>query len=120
MHHLHGGNSNGTSYDGTSPFTSRTNPSNYDLSAPNPTYFAELDALINLAAMYNLAVVLDPIETGGWLETLENNGSAKAYNYGVYLGNRYVGLPTSSGRAATTFRPSLPIRPITISFTKSC
>ena len=42
--------------------------------------------------MYNLAVVLDPIETGGWLETLENNGSAKAYNYGVYLGNRYRGF----------------------------
>ena len=84
-----GGNGNGTAYDGTPPFTSGTNPSNYDLSTPNPAYFAELDALVSLAASYNLAVVLDPIETGGWLVTLENNGPSKAYNYGVYLGNRY-------------------------------
>lgn len=84
-----GGNGNGTSYSGTPPFTSGTNPSNYDLSAPNPAYFAELDALVHLAANYNLNVVLDPIETGGWLGTLENNGPAKAYNYGAYLGNRY-------------------------------
>lgn len=84
-----GGNGNGTAYDGTPPFTSGTNPSNYDLSTPNPAYFAELDALINLASSDHLAVVLDPIETGGWLVTLENNGPQKAYNYGVYLGQRY-------------------------------
>lgn len=84
-----GGNGNGTAYDGTPPFTSGTDPSNYDLSTPNPVYFAELDALINLAASDHLAVVLDPIETGGWLVTLENNGPPKAYAFGVYLGNRY-------------------------------
>jgi hypothetical protein len=84
-----GGNGSGTAYDGTPPFTSGTSPSNYDLSTPNPAYFAELDALVNLAANYHLAVVLDPIETGGWLVTLENNGAAKAFTYGAYLGNRY-------------------------------
>ncbi|MFZ0314659.1 MAG: DUF4038 domain-containing protein [Candidatus Korobacteraceae bacterium] len=84
-----GGNGNGTAYDGTPPFTSGTDPSNYDLSTPNSGYFAELDSLVNLAASYHLAVVLDPIETGGWLVTLENNGPSKAYNFGVYLGNRY-------------------------------
>ena len=73
-----GGNGNGTAYDGTPPFTSGTDPSNYDLSTPNPAYFAELDALVNVAASYHLAVLLDPIETGGWLVTLENNGPAKA------------------------------------------
>src|SRR5215472_8926522 len=73
-----GGNSNGTAHDGTPPFTSGTNPTNYDLSTPNPAYFAKLDALINLAATYHLAVLLDPIETGGWLVTLENNGPSKA------------------------------------------
>ncbi len=87
-----GGNGNGTAYDGTPPFTSGTDPSNYDLSTPNPAYFAELDALVSLAATDHLAVLLDPIETGGWLVTLENNGPAKAYNYGVYLGNRYRGF----------------------------
>ena len=84
-----GGNGNGTAYDGTAPFTSGTDPSNYDLSTPNPAYFAELDALVNLAARYRLNVLLDPIETGGWLVTLENNGPSKAYNFGAYLGNRY-------------------------------
>jgi hypothetical protein len=37
----------------------------------------------------DLVVFLDPIETGGWLVTLENNGSTEAFNYGVYIGNRY-------------------------------
>ena len=84
-----GGNGSGTSYNGIAPFTSGTDPSNYDLSTPNPAYFAELDALVNLAANYHLAVMLDPIETGGWLVTLENNGPTKAYNFGAYLGSRY-------------------------------
>ncbi|MGB6689133.1 MAG: DUF4038 domain-containing protein, partial [Terracidiphilus sp.] len=84
-----GGNSAGTAFDGTPPFTSGSSPSNYDLSTPNSAYFAELDSMINLAASYGLVVFLDPIETGGWLGTLENNGATKAYNYGAYLGNRY-------------------------------
>jgi hypothetical protein len=87
-----GGNGNGTAYDGTPPFTSGTDPSNYDLSTPNPAYFAQLDALVSLAASYHLAVLVDPIETGGWLVTLENNGPTKAFNYGVYLGSRYRGF----------------------------
>ncbi len=82
-------NSNGTTYDGVAPFTSGSSPSDYDLSTPNSDYFSRVDAMVNLAATYNLVVFLDPIETGGWLLTLENNGSAKAFNYGVYLGNRY-------------------------------
>ena len=45
--------------------------------------------MVNLAKTYNLVVFLNPIETGGWLGGLANNGSAKAYNYGAYLGRRY-------------------------------
>ena len=99
-----GGNGNGTSYNGIAPFTSGNNPSNYDLSTPNPAYFAEVDALINLAATYNLAVVLDPIETGGWLVTLENNGPAKAYNYGVYLGTHYRGFANIVWQSGNDFQ----------------
>jgi hypothetical protein len=84
-----GGKANGTAFDGTQPFTSGSSPANYDISTPNSAYFAELDSLITLAASYGLVVILDPIETGGWLGTLENNGPTKAYNYGAYLGNRY-------------------------------
>ena len=87
-----GGNSKGTAYDGTAPFMAGSGPSSYDLSTPNSAYFAELDALVKRAATHKLLVFLDPIETGGWLVTLENNGVAKAYNFGVYLGNRYSGF----------------------------
>jgi len=82
-------NSNGTTYDGVAPFTSGSGPSSYSLATPNSTYFSRVDAMVNLAANYNLVVFLDPVETGGWLVTLENNGSAGAFNYGVYIGNRY-------------------------------
>ncbi len=82
-------NSNGTTYDGVAPFTSGASPSTYDLSTPNSAYFSRVDSMVNMALANNLIVFLDPIETGGWLTTLEKNGSAKAYNYGVYIGNRY-------------------------------
>jgi hypothetical protein len=87
------GNSSGTAQDGTPPFTSGSSPANYNLATPNSAYFAEVDAMVNLAASYGLVVFLDPIETGGWLVTLENNGPTNAYNYGVYLGNRYNSFP---------------------------
>jgi fibronectin type 3 domain-containing protein len=84
-----GCNSNGTTYDGVAPFTSGSSPVDYDLSTPNSAFFTRVDSMVNLALTYDLVVFLDPIETGGWLDTLENNGSTKAYNYGVYIGTRY-------------------------------
>ncbi len=84
-----GCNAQGTAYDGTVPFTSGSSPANYNLGTPDSAYFAEVDGMLNLAASYGLVVFLDPIETGGWLVTLEKNGASNAYNYGVYLGNRY-------------------------------
>jgi hypothetical protein len=83
-----GGRSDGSTYDGIIPFTTPG-----DLSTPNPAYFQRVDDMINLAAKHNITVFLDPIETGGWLATLEYNGAAKAYNYGLYLGNRYRSFP---------------------------
>jgi hypothetical protein len=83
-----GGNPNGTTFDGIAPFTTAG-----DLSTPNPAYFQRVDDMINLAERYGLTVFLDPIETGGWLATLENNGPTKDFNYGVYLGNRYKNFP---------------------------
>jgi chitodextrinase len=83
-----GGRSDGSTYDGIVPFTTPG-----DLSTPNPAYFQRVDDMINLAAKYNIAVFLDPIETGGWLSTLESNGATKDYNYGLYLGARYKNFP---------------------------
>src|SRR5262249_54830710 len=82
-------NSNGTTYDGIPPFTRGSDPSSYDLSTPNPAYFTRVDDMIKLANQNGLLVLLDPIETGGWLITLENNGLTKAFDYGVFLGRRY-------------------------------
>ena len=83
-----GGRPDGTTYDGIAPFTKPG-----DLSTPNPAYFARVDAMIRLAAKHRLAVFLDPIETGGWLKVLRSNGTAKAYDYGRYLGRRYRRYP---------------------------
>ena len=91
-------NANGTTYDGVAPFTSGTSPSNYDLSTPNSIYFQRAHDDIKQAEEDGIEVVLDPIETGGWLSTLENNGngtsstSTKDYQYGVYLGNTFKDL----------------------------
>jgi len=80
---------NGTTIDGIAPWTSGTGPSTYDLATPNEAYFARLDTIIAHAASYGLLILLDPIETADFLVTLRNNGAAKAFNYGVYVGNRY-------------------------------
>ena len=54
-----------------------------------------------------MAVFLDPIETGGWLRVLRDNGLAKAYAFGRYLGLRYRKFPNivwMSGNDFQTWR----------------
>ena len=88
-----GGRADGSTFDGMFPFTGYLPGSNdlshFDLSKPNEAFFARADQMIALAAKYNLLVFLDPIETGGWLTNMVNNGPEACYNYGKYLGNRY-------------------------------
>jgi hypothetical protein len=45
--------------------------------------------MLKLAARAGMAVFLDPIETGGWLDTLRANGVVKARAFGVFVGRRY-------------------------------
>jgi hypothetical protein len=80
--------SDGTTFDGIAPFTTPQ-----DLSTPNEAYFARVDAMISLAEKYGMLVFLDPIETGGWLDVLRDNGVSKDYAYGRYLGERYSRFP---------------------------
>ena len=88
-----GGRPDGSTFDGMLPFqgylSGGNNLSHFDLSKPNEAFFARCDQMIALAAKYNLLVFLDPIETGGWLTNMVNNGPQACYNYGKYLGNRY-------------------------------
>jgi hypothetical protein len=81
-------NADGTTFDGVAPLTTAN-----DLSTPNPAYFKRADSIINLAAANGMVVILDPIETSGWLRTLRANGIDKAFVFGQYLGNRYKSFP---------------------------
>jgi hypothetical protein len=80
-------NPDGTTFDGIAPFTAAG-----DLSTPNPAYFARVDAALQIAAANRMVVLLNPIETIGWLDTLRANGLSKARAYGEYLGRRYEGF----------------------------
>jgi hypothetical protein len=81
-------NADGTTFDGLRPFTAEG-----DLSTPNPAYFDRAAAMIDLAAAHHMVVLLDPIETGGWLGVLQANGRAKARAYGRFLGARFKDKP---------------------------
>ena len=87
------GNADGTTFDGLVPFVTpdggAVTADQYDITQPNETYFARVDAMVEIAAQYGIVVFLDPIETGGWLATLRNDGLAAATTYGTYVGNRY-------------------------------
>src|SRR5262249_16253374 len=77
-------NDDGTTFDGIAPFTTQG-----DLSTPNPVYFDRAAKILDIAAQFGMVVLLDPIETGGWLGILNDNGVSKAYAYGQFLGNRF-------------------------------
>ena len=76
--------SDGSTFDGIAPFT---RPG--DLSTPNPAYFNRAAAILRLAQRAGMAVFLDPIETGGWLDVLRSNGAAGDAAYGRFVGRRF-------------------------------
>ena len=82
-----GGREDASTFDGIVPFTTPR-----DLTTPNEAYFARADAVIQLAAKHRQLVILNPIETEGWLDVLQENGVDSAREYGRFLGNRYVGF----------------------------
>jgi hypothetical protein len=85
-----GGKDDATTSDGIAPFTGKLGGGKYDLSTPNPVFFARVDAAVKAAADAGIVIFLDPIETGGFLTTLQANGVAAAKAYGRFLGQRYV------------------------------
>src|SRR5579871_2306719 len=84
-----GGQADGSTFDGIPPFSNTLVTGSYDLTTPNEAYFAHVDRILASAAQYGLLVILDPIETGGWLNTMYDNGVTNSRAYGQYLGNRY-------------------------------
>lgn len=75
----------GSTFDGILPFTVPN-----DLSTPNEAYFARADRILRLAEKYGFLVILDPAETGGWLDVMKSNGVDKCRAYGQFLGKRYA------------------------------
>jgi len=70
--------------DGLVPFSTPG-----DISTPNPAFFSRIDAMLSIAAQNGITILMDAWETGGEMPLLEANGATKAFNYGVFLGNRY-------------------------------
>src|SRR5215469_14138808 len=81
-------NVDGTTFDHISPFTTPG-----DISTPNPAYFQRVDDMLNIAAAHSITLLLDAVETDGWLGTFKANGPDKAATFGRYLGNRYKDIP---------------------------
>ncbi|HTS27856.1 MAG TPA: DUF4038 domain-containing protein [Bryobacteraceae bacterium] len=88
------GRLDGSLLDGTKPFTA-TIPGTryYDLTAPNEAYFTHVDRVIQTAADDAIVVMIDPLETAGWLQTALANGAVRCRAYGRYLGHRYKEFP---------------------------
>jgi hypothetical protein len=99
----------GAAEDGTLPFTSGSNENNYALGSPNATYWTEVQNAANLAASYNLTVVLGTLDTGinnstntgaianctaaegnSWMKAARLAGNAGMYTFGQYLGTTFA------------------------------
>jgi hypothetical protein len=74
--------------DGIVPFSTPG-----DISTPNPTFFSRIDSMVATAAQNGITILMDTWETGAEMPLLRSNGNTKAFNYGVYLGNRYKNSP---------------------------
>ena len=83
-----GGRLDSSTFEGIVPFTVGG-----DLSAPNPQYFARMDAMVDSAARHGITLILDPAETGSFLELLRTNGVEQCEAYGRMLGERYGNKP---------------------------
>jgi hypothetical protein len=81
-------NTDGTTFDGIAPFTTPG-----DISTPNSAYFQRVDDMLQTAAAHGITLLLDAVETDGWLATFKANGPEKAAAFGRYLGNRYKDVP---------------------------
>jgi len=86
-----GGRADATTYDGIPPFTGTVAGGFYDLTKPNPAYFARIDAMVAAAAAAGTVIFLDPIEFGGFWTTVQANSEAACTSYGQFLGARYRG-----------------------------
>jgi hypothetical protein len=78
------GRADASTFDGITPFTD-----GHDVSTPNPTYWARIDTMVQLAKQHGITLILDPADAGSFLDWLKESGTAKSEAYGRFLGERY-------------------------------
>jgi hypothetical protein len=88
-----GGKADDTTYDGIAPFTGKLSGGQYDLTTPNPAYFARVDQMIELAASYGMVILLDTFDWDSQLALYEANGNSGASSWGTTIGTRYASFP---------------------------
>src|SRR5271167_956169 len=109
------GNANGATYDGIEPFTGTLDGTtvdsgpNYDVTTPNPLYFARLLAILTLCANAGMLVFLDNMENDSYLQVYENNGDTRMAAFGTYLANlvkSYTNIVHMTGNDFQTWNTS--------------
>ena len=90
---------------GVAPFTGA------NFTTPNEPYFRHADSVINLAATYNIYVMLYPTYLGsnsneGWQTEIGQASFAAMKSWGQYLGNRYRDFPNILWGMAGDFNPT--------------
>jgi hypothetical protein len=60
--------------------------------------------MLTIAAAHGITILLDAVETDGWLATFKANGAEKAAAFGRYLAIATRTFRISSGCVATIFR----------------
>lgn len=83
-----GGRTDFSTSDGITPFTTSG-----DVSSPRESYFARVDAVLQIAANHGIVVFLTAAETIDGLALFRSNGATKCRAFGRFLGNRYKGVP---------------------------
>lgn len=83
----------GHDINNNNPFTNTLAGGYYDLTTPNPAYWAHVDRLAQTAATNGLQCVFTPLDQGGWMKTALANGTSGCNEYGRFLGNRYKDYP---------------------------
>jgi Protein of unknown function (DUF4038)/Putative collagen-binding domain of a collagenase len=78
------GRDDASTFDGIKPFTD-----DKDLATPNPAYWERMDTMVDLAKKYGITLILDPAETGTFIDLLTQNGVEKDRAYGRFLGARF-------------------------------
>lgn len=85
-----GGRSDGSTYDDIVPWLSTVDGTHYDILDPNETYWARVDAMVQLVTDYGFLLVLHHLDTQSWLSTMLANGAAATEEYGEWIGARYA------------------------------